>query len=49
MAKPIPLAVGEPAPDFTLAATGGRQVSLSNFRGQQHVVLAFYVRNNTSG
>ena len=49
MAKPIPLAVGEPAPDFTLAATGDRQVSLSDFRGQQHVVLAFYPKNNTSG
>lgn len=49
MAKPIPLAVGELAPDFTLAATGGRQVSLSDFKGKQHVVLAFYPRNNTSG
>ena len=49
MSKPIPLAVGGPAPDFTLAATGGRQISLSDFQGRQHVVLAFYPKNNTSG
>lgn len=49
MTKPIPLAVGEPAPDFTLAAASGRQVSLSDFRGEKHVVLAFYPKNNTAG
>jgi peroxiredoxin Q/BCP len=49
MPKPIPLAVGEPAPDFTLEAIGGRQVSLGGFRGKKHVVLTFYPKNNTAG
>jgi peroxiredoxin len=34
--------VGQPAPDFTLPATGGREIRLANYRGRQHVVLAFY-------
>ncbi len=36
------LKVGEEAPDFTLPATGGREVSLSNYRGKKNVVLVFY-------
>jgi peroxiredoxin Q/BCP len=35
--------VGEPAPDFTLPATGGRTVALGDFRGRRHVVLFVYV------
>ena len=31
-----------PAPDFTLADHLGRQVSLSQFKGKQHVLLLFY-------
>jgi peroxiredoxin len=34
--------VGQPAPDFTLPATGGREIRLADYRGRQHVVLAFY-------
>jgi peroxiredoxin len=34
--------VGQPAPDFTLPATGGKEILLANYRGRQHVVLAFY-------
>ena len=49
MTKPIPLAVGEQAPDFSLVATGGREISLSDFRGKKHVVLTFYPKNNTPG
>jgi len=36
------LAVGEPAPDFTLKDQHGNDVTLSDFRGKQNVVLVFY-------
>ncbi len=35
------VAVGQPAPDFTLPDLNGRQVSLSSYRGKKHVVLSF--------
>ena len=38
--------VGEKAPDFTLPSTTGEQISLSQFRGKQHVLLEFYVRDH---
>jgi peroxiredoxin len=34
--------VGSTAPDFTLPSTAGSDVTLSSFRGQQHVLLAFF-------
>jgi peroxiredoxin len=34
--------VGEPAPDFSLKATNGQQLSLADFRGRKHVLLAFF-------
>ncbi|MDX5363365.1 MAG: peroxiredoxin [Pseudazoarcus pumilus] len=37
-----------PAPDFTLAATGGHQISLPALRGSK-VVLYFYPKDNTPG
>lgn len=37
-----PLIVGEPAPDLTLPSTAGRDVSLVDFRGTRHVLLAFF-------
>jgi cytochrome oxidase Cu insertion factor (SCO1/SenC/PrrC family) len=41
--------VGDVAPDFTLPDQNGKQVKLSDFRGQKNVVLAFYVLAFTSG
>lgn len=34
--------VGHPAPDLTLPSTAGRDVSLAEFRGHRHVLLAFF-------
>jgi peroxiredoxin len=34
--------VGEIAPDFTLRGTAGGKVTLSDLRGQKHVLLAFF-------
>ena len=34
--------VGEAAPDFSLLAYSGDVITLSDFRGQQNVILAFY-------
>jgi len=52
-AKPKPihkLEVGDPAPDFTLRATGDqagkggpqKDISLSDYKGKKNVVLVFY-------
>lgn len=49
--KPTPkglLAVGEPAPDFTVAAHNGQRVRLSELRGKA-VVLYFYPKDGTPG
>lgn len=47
-----PLAVGTPAPDFTLVASTragvGEPVKLSDFKGQT-VVIAFFYRVRTKG
>lgn len=40
---------GDKAPDFTLPATGGRMISLADFRDKKHVVLYFYPKDFTSG
>ncbi len=36
------VAVGDAAPDFSLLAYSGDVISLSDFRGQRNVILAFY-------
>jgi hypothetical protein len=36
------LEVGEKAPDFTLPSTTGKEMSLSQFRGKQPVLIEFY-------
>ncbi len=43
------LKVGDTAPDFTLPSTHGGTVALSEFRGKQNVVLAFYPAAFTGG
>ncbi len=43
------LAVGDPAPDFSLEATDGKTYTLSQFKGKQAVVLAWYPKAYTSG
>lgn len=42
------LEVGQPAPEFTLPAADGSDVSLSDFRGQ-HVIVYFYPKDETPG
>jgi peroxiredoxin len=45
----MPAEVGEVAPDFTMPSTTEGDVSLSQYRGQKHVVLSFHVLDFTSG
>lgn len=40
--------IGEKAPNFTLPADSGKDISLSNFLGKK-VILYFYPKDNTSG
>jgi len=40
---------GDMAPDFTLTATTGGKVKLSDFRGKSNVVLAFFPAAFTGG
>ncbi len=40
------ISIGELAPDFTLPGTGGREYTLSSYRGQP-VVLVFYPGDDT--
>jgi peroxiredoxin Q/BCP len=41
--------IGKPAPDFKLASTDDKDVSLADFKGKQAVVLYFYPRDDTPG
>jgi peroxiredoxin len=43
------LKVGDEAPDFTLNATTGGKVKLSDFRGKNTVILAFFPAAFTGG
>ena len=40
---------GDAAPDFTLPATDGSNVSLADFKGKKTVVLAFFPKAFTGG
>jgi hypothetical protein len=49
---PLALKAGDAAPDFTLLhydGTGVKPVSLSDYRGEKQVVLAFFVFAFTGG
>lgn len=41
--------VGQEAPDFTLASTIDDNVTLSQYRGDKNVLLAFYILDFTGG
>ena len=41
------LPVGTRAPDFALPATHAHTIALHDFAGHKHVVLVFYVGDNT--
>lgn len=43
------LKIGDMAPDFTLPATEGSPVKLSDFRGKKTVILAFFPAAFTGG
>lgn len=43
------LSEGQIAPDLTLPSTGGKTVSLAEFKGNKNVVLYFYPKDNTPG
>jgi len=53
--KPMPtadktglLTVGDAAPDFTLPASGGKMISLSDFKGKK-LLIYFYPKDDTPG
>jgi len=43
------LKVGQPAPDFKLEATDGKIYSLSDFKGKQAIVIAWFPKAYTRG
>jgi len=45
----MPAEVGEVAPDFTLPSVSEGDITLSQYRGNKHVILSFHVFDFTSG
>jgi len=41
--------VGDPAPDFRLQASDGKEYTLSEFKGKRPVVIAFFPKAFTGG
>src|SRR3972149_10438066 len=41
--------MGDPAPDFSLPSSEGRDISLKEYRGKKNVVLYFYPKDDTPG
>lgn len=44
----IQVTIGQPVPDFTANATGGKTIKLSDYAGQ-FVLVYFYPKDNTAG
>ena len=49
LAQGVELKVGDPAPDFSLQASDGKTYRLSDFKGKQAVVLAWFPKAFTGG
>jgi hypothetical protein len=43
------LSVGDPAPEFSLPGSDGKQYSLASYRGRQPVVLVWFSKAFTEG
>jgi len=43
------LSVGDPAPEFSLPGSDGKQYSLASYRGRQAVVLAWFTHAFSEG
>ena len=41
--------VGQSAPDFTLPAHNGQNITLSQYRGEKNVILSFHIISFTGG
>lgn len=49
MATSLLPVIGKPAPDFTLPASTGENISLRQFKGKKTVILYFYPKDETPG
>ena len=49
MAQTAELKAGDPAPDFSLPASDGTTYALSDFKGKQAVVIAWFPKAFTGG
>jgi len=49
MASNVLPVIGRPAPDFSLPATTGENISLKQFKGKKTVVLYFYPKDESPG
>ena len=48
-APQVRLDAGDPAPDFALPGTDGKQHRLSDYRGKRAVVIAWFARAGSAG
>ena len=49
MATSLLPVIGKPAPDFTLPASTGENISLKQYKGKKTVILYFYPKDETPG